>query len=311
MTPKRRRGRTNDSVASRHMIINFGSINIDHVYRVRRLVKPGETIAAKAYEKFLGGKGVNQSIAIAQASGSVKHIGAVGEDGDWALLHIEAFGVETTDIKKLSGASGHAVIMVDDQGENQILVESATNHRLTEAQIDEALAAGDPSQDWVLLQNETNLADLIVTKAKQAGFKIAYAAAPFVAETTIELIPFIDLLAVNEGEADALSKALNRSLDGIDVPMILVTHGAKGATLHQDGHAIHQAAFSVETFDTVGAGDTFLGSFLSELSLGKKANMALQYAAAASAIQVTRPGAAAAIPTRAEVEEFLTQRNAS
>ena len=213
------------------MIFNFGSINIDHVYRVAALPQPGETLAAKSYEKFLGGKGVNQSVAIAQA-GEVIHVGAVGEDGDWALQEISRLGVGTEFINRLDCATGHAIIFVDDAAENQIVIEGGANQRLSEAVVEQALSQADPATDWVLLQNETNLAEFIVDSANAArGFSIAYAAAPFVAETTVKLLPKIRLLVVNEGEASALAEALGTTDSEIPVQECLITRGADGAEL--------------------------------------------------------------------------------
>ncbi|MEO0328379.1 MAG: ribokinase [Pseudomonadota bacterium] len=290
------------------MIINFGSINIDHVYRVERLPKPGETIAANGYEKHLGGKGINQSVAIAKAGGTVRHIGAIGKDGSWATEQINCFGVDTNEIAQLDCATGHAIILVDEGGENQILIESGANAELTEAQIGNALNAGVGGKDWVLLQNETNLAGLIVEQAKSVGFNIAYAAAPFIAETTIALLPYIDLLAVNEGEAAALAQSMNVEIEEIPVPMLLITRGVKGSILRQADATMEQSAFDVKAIDTVGAGDTFLGSFLAKYSHGEDILRSLEYAAAASAIQVTKNGAATAIPDRNDVDAFLEQR---
>ncbi|MEM7291122.1 MAG: PfkB family carbohydrate kinase, partial [Pseudomonadota bacterium] len=206
---------------------------------------------------------------------------------------------------------GHAIILVDDAGENQILIESAANRELTEAQVKAALSNGQSSGNWVLLQNETNLAEFIVAEAKQAGFGIAYAAAPFVAETTIALLPQIDFLAVNEGEAAALATTMGIGPQSIPVPRLLITKGAEGSWFRENDAVFEQFAFPVEAVDTVGAGDTFLGSFLSEHDAGKDAAHSLRYAAAASAVQVTKPGAATAIPDREKVEKFLEQRKSA
>lgn len=287
------------------MIINFGSINIDHVYNVACLPKAGETIVAMASEKYLVGKGINQSIA-AQATGcETRHIGAVGEDGDWALQQIEAFGVGVQHITKVRGPTGHAIITVDSAAENQIIIAGGANQQLTKKMIDDALQNIETQNSWILLQNETNLTTETVLAAKSYGLKIAYAAAPFIADITIELLPHIDLLAVNEGEANQLANVLGLSLKEIPVPQLLVTRGNAGAEFISKGHTLKQPAFSVEAIDTTGAGDTFLGSFLGIYALEGDPKTALEYAAAASALQVTRLGAAPAIPSRDEVLKFL------
>jgi len=290
------------------MVINFGSINIDHVYSVIALPKAGETVLSKSYEKFLGGKGVNQSIAIAQAGSEVIHVGAVGSDGNWALSEIEKLGVKTSSILKLECATGHAIITVGDDAENQIILAGGANQEFTEIQINEALENGNSQTDWVCLQNETNLSLYITEKAKAAGYKIAYSAAPFIAETTIRILPHVDLLAVNEGEATELAKTLGLSLKDIPVPQLLTTKGTEGAEFKSGNSTTTQSAFSVEAVDTTGAGDTFFGCFLAEYSKKPDIQSALRFAAAASALQVTKPGAATAIPARAEVMKFLQER---
>ncbi len=287
------------------MIINFGSINIDHVYGVASLPTAGETITATSVEKFLGGKGINQSIA-AQASGcKTRHVGALGDDGAWALSQIEAFGVDTDHITAIDGPTGHAIITVDDHAENQIIIAGGANQKLTHDMIVSALGDATPNRDWVLLQNETNLASEIVGQAKENGLKVAYAAAPFIADITISLLPQVDLLAVNEGEANELAKALDVDVENLPVPELLITRGASGAELIRDEERFTQKAFNVEAVDTTGAGDTFLGSFLGRYATEDNVEEALRYAAAASAIQVTRRGAAPAIPIRDEVLNFL------
>jgi len=295
------------------MIVNVGSINIDHVYRVARLPVPGETCAATDYARFLGGKGVNQSIAITRAGGRVRHVGAVGPDGDWALTEISRFGVDPRDIERVAAPTGHAIIHVDDCGENVIVILGGANQAIDldrlEAILDDARSTSDRPV-WVLLQNETNGPVEIVRLAKAAGCRVAYCAAPFLPERVRELMGDIDLLALNAGEAAALAESLAMDIASVPVPEILVTCGRDGAMLRSGDRVIRQDAFAVDPVDTTGAGDTFLGSFLAGYSRGVPAHEALRYAAAASAVQVTRPGAAAAIPVRADVEAFLAGQGA-
>lgn len=287
------------------MIINFGSINIDRFYRVSTLPTAGETVSANSFETFLGGKGINQSIAIARAGGSVRHVGAVGADGDWVLSEIERLGVATSSIERLGGATGHAIVTVSDDAENQIIISSGTNVQFTEQMVEAALSDCNPDEDWILLQNETNLAEHIAKCAVERGFKIAYAAAPFVASTTLALLPHINLLAVNDVEVKALAGELGVSEAEIPVPELLVTRGAAGSQLRTAEEVFEQKAYSVDAVDTTGAGDTFLGNFLAQYCAGNGAETALQYAAAASALQVTQPGAATAIPAREAVDAFM------
>jgi len=126
------------------MIYNFGSINVDHVYRVEHLPAPGETIAASQHQTFLGGKGINQSIAISRAHGEIRHIGAIGPDREWVIRQIEDAGIKTDYISIVAAPTGHAIINVDDDGENAIVIFSGANLCLTEEQITKNLAAAMP-----------------------------------------------------------------------------------------------------------------------------------------------------------------------
>ncbi len=291
-------------------ILNFGSINVDLVYALARMPQPGETLSAHSFQKFLGGKGVNQSVAIAASGGHVRHVGAVGPDGDWALARIAALGVATDHIARVEQATGHAIIFVDEQAENMIVIQGGANQALSLEQIDAALATAVPG-DWVLLQNETNLTIEIVQKAKAAGLKVAYSPAPFDAEKALAVLDLVDLLAVNQYEAGEL-RAARRAL-GHTAPVdatLLVTLGSEGAELVSgDGRNLRQAAFKVTPVDTTGAGDTFLGAFLAHYTQNPdRAKTALRYAAAAAALQVQSHGAAVAIPAKQKVEAFLAER---
>ncbi len=287
------------------MILNFGSINLDLVYRVASLPTPGETLASTSYEKYLGGKGVNQSIAAQRCGAEVRHIGCVGPDGDWLREQIAEFGLTLDGIKTVDEHTGHAVILVDDAAENQIVLYGGSNQTFTMDQIEAALKRADPKTDWVICQNETNLVHELAQSARQKNFRTAYSAAPFEAEHAIPMLDHIDLLAVNEVEAAALQNALGKDPRDLGLRYLLVTKGADGADLHTHHETLHQPAFSVTPQDTTGAGDTFLGAFMAEFTLSNSPAKALRFASAASAIQVTRAGAAPAIPMREEVLAFL------
>lgn len=289
------------------MIFNFGSINIDHVYRVSQMPAPGETLEAKSYDKFIGGKGLNQSIAVARAHGDLTHVGAIGPDGTWLLEAVSDLGVGTDQIQIADTPTGHAIIFVDDNGENQIVLVGGANLSFSEQMVESVLASANPATDWVLLQNETNLIEYVADQARLKGIKIAYSAAPFDEETALAMIEKIDLLAVNELEAQALAGALKVSVQDIPVQRLLVTKGSKGAAYYSDDEIVEVDAISVDAVDTTGAGDTFLGSFLARFSVGNTVQSSLNYAAAASAIQVTREGAATAIPTLEEVSKFMKE----
>jgi len=155
------------------------------------------------------------------------------------------------------------------------------------------------------LQNETNGAKDFVKAAKARGMKLAYSAAPFEAEIAAELLPDTDLLVVNEGEAQALGEMLGRPPQEAGVPHLVITLGGKGAEYHGGGEIHRQPAHDVDVIDTTGAGDCFYGYLLAGMAEGGDIKTALANAGAAAALQVSRKGTAAVIPTRSEVDAFL------
>lgn len=289
-------------------IWNLGSINIDHFYRVPRIPAPGETLAAFEYSTGLGGKGANQSIAAAKGGGaSVMHIGAVGPDGDRAVVALADAGVDTSHIATLEVPTGHAIINVDDEGENAIVIFSSANVALAEGQIRTALADAAEG-DTCLLQNETNLAAYAAEIARGKGLRVIYSAAPFDADRAAEMLPFTDLLVLNEVEAAQLSEALGVSPAHLPVPEVLITRGADGAIYRSSGVEISVPAFAVDPVDTTGAGDCYLGFFAAGQGAGMDIKGAMTFAAAAAAIQVTREGTADAMPDLQDVKAFLEDR---
>lgn len=286
------------------MILNFGSINIDNVYRVSQLVKAGETISAKSFERFLGGKGVNQSIAAHRAKGNVKHIGHIGRDA-WISDQLNTMEIDLDFIFESDHPTGHAIISVDDAGENEIVIFSGANTAFSLPACRGVLAQFAQGTPWIVLQNEINLSADLAKMAKEMGYKACYSAAPFDAVKVREILPYLDLLALNETEFADLQDALGKGPADLGIDIVLVTLGAKGAKLHMGDDVIFQNSFPVTPIDTTGAGDTFLGSFIARFDAGDDAATSLRYAAAASAIQVTRVGAAPAIPHETDVLEFL------
>ncbi len=296
-------------------VLNIGSINIDNVYRVPNFATPGETLLVKNYSRGLGGKGANQSIALARAGAEVRHAGAIGPDSHWVVDAMKQAGVDTKAILTLDIPTGHAVIQVTDSGENSILVCPGANTALTREQIDRAVSAM-PQGAWLLFQNETNLTPFIAEAGQRQGLRIAYSAAPFIAETARIVLPFVRLLVVNEPEAAALAALLQTDISRIPVPELVITSGRNGARyIARTADPAHDIdisipAFAVDAIDTTGAGDTFLGYFLAAFDAGGDAETALTRASAAAAIQVSRPGAADAIPDIVEVDVFLARNHA-
>ena len=285
-------------------VFNLGSINIDLVYTVPHFPAPGETLTTLDHQRTLGGKGANQSIALARAGGDVRHIGATNREDEWLRAEMRGAGVGMSGVQDSSLATGHAIVSVSVDGENQILLFPGANHDID---MDDANATLDQAGDgdWALLQNETNGGAEFVAAARHRGLKLAYSAAPFDAEITAGLLPHTDLLIVNEGEAQALAAMLGRPATEAGIPHLVITRGGDGADYTGEAGSFHQPAFDVDVVDTTGAGDCFFGYFLAELAVGVAVPQALRLASAAGALHVTRQGAGAVIPDRADVEAFL------
>jgi ribokinase len=285
-------------------IYNLGSINIDHFYQVPNIPKPGETLAASAYFSGVGGKGANQSVAAARAGSATFHIGAIGRDGLWIVERLASYGVNIENVAVLDGATAHAIINVDPNGENAIVIFSATNLEQDKGRIAAALSDASAS-DIFILQNETSLVEYSAQYAREKGMRVVYSAAPFDAEIVRRILPYIDILVLNEVEADQLSAALGVEPKNLPVDAVLTTRGADGATYQSDGAQFEVAAFSVTAIDTTGAGDTYLGYFVASLDAGMDVKNAMILASGASAIQVMRVGTADAIPALDEVKQFI------
>lgn len=290
-------------------IFNLGSINADHFYRLPHLPAPGETLAATLYERGLGGKGANQSVAAARAGADVRHIGAIGSDGRWMRDELRADGVDCTHVTEVGTASGHAMITVDAAGENAIVLFAGANRVVPLVSLEAALSDAAPG-DYLLMQNETSLQQEAVELARKKGVFVAYSAAPFEAEAVRRVIEGLDLLLLNAVEAAQLCAALGCPLEALPVKAVCVTHGAKGAVWHDlvAKTEQRQPAFAVAPVDTTGAGDTFAGYLVAALSERMTTAAALELASAAAAVKVTRAGTAAAVPKRSEVDAFLKSR---
>lgn len=289
-------------------IFNLGSINIDHIYGLPHLVVAGETLAASRYEAALGGKGANQSIAIARAGGNVFHAGMIHHGDDHWLTPMVKAGVNIDAVLRSDIATGHAIVAVDDdspnKGENQIILAPLCNQSLP-ATLTKGFLKHATSGDWALAQNETNLTADFLTTAKAKGLHICYSAAPFVVDITLSLLPEVDLLIVNNIEAEALCQATGKTNSALNIPHLIVTQGADGAEYYGKDGSFHIPAPVVKAVDTTGAGDTYLGYVLAQLDQDKPMLEAMHLAAAAAAIQVTRHGASAAIPDITETRKSM------
>ena len=283
-------------------LINFGSLNIDHVYQVDQFVQPGETISSKAYARYTGGKGLNQSIAAARAGAEIFHAGCVGADGQQLLNTLAAAGVKTEYIKTIDAPTGHAMIQVNSEGENCIIIVGGANQAIDDELITEVLQKLGPN-DWLLLQNEISQLDKIIETAATRGTHIALNPAPMT--TAIKDLPleWIDLLFVNQIEGQQLSgqqqpeKILKVLSDRFVNASIVITLGSAGAMFFDAVNILHQEAEKVDPIDTTAAGDTFVGYFMAGVLANDNTDVVLKRACKAAALCVTRPGAADSIPT--------------
>ena len=287
-------------------IFNLGSVNIDHVYQVPHLVRPGETLASTRYSRGAGGKGFNQSVALARAGASVHHIGCIGPDGEWLREFLIAEAVGCAGLQTVGEATGHAIIQVVPGGENAIVLHAGANQSTTAAAVAEALESARPG-DWVLCQNETSCVPEALRMAKAAGLKTAYNAAPADVEISAPALPHVDILIVNETEAAALggggSPEQALELLGEKYPQmdVIVTLGAAGAIWYGHGLSERATSLACRVVDTTAAGDTFTGYCLAAILEGLSPAEALSLACRAAALSVTRAGAAQSIPRRPEL----------
>ena len=289
-------------------VINFGSLNVDYVYKVDHFLQPGETCAALKREVCSGGKGLNQSVALAKAGVSVYHAGYAGSDGRFLVELMKEKGVMTDYIRNSEESNGHAIIQVDKNGQNCILLYPGTNHLLTEAYIDEILAFAD-KDDVILVQNETNLVGEIVRRAAEKGLRVAMNAAPMGEEVRSYPLEKLAWLFVNEIEGGMLSnetdpdKILRKLKENYPKTEIVLTLGGDGAAVAGPDGIYRCSAFHVKPIDTTAAGDTFTGFYLEGRLKGKGITASAKWASAASAIAIQRPGAADSIPSASEVKK--------
>jgi len=284
-------------------IWNLGSINADFVYSVPHIPTPGETLSSTKREIFLGGKGTNMSVAAARAAARVHHIGAVGEDGRWAIERLLEYGVDTRNIAVLDTETAHAIIMVDPHGENAIVLHPGANAEIPQATLQAAMAEASTG-DWLVIQNESNLQRTAASMGKKLGLQVAYAAAPFDAERVQAVLPYLDFLILNAVEADQLQQATGQAPSDLPVRDVIVTLGADGADWYGPNGKEHFAAIKVDPVDTTGAGDTFTGYVLAGLDRNMPMAQAIGLATKAGALMVTRRGTADVIPDLSEVQAF-------
>ena len=288
-------------------ILNIGSLNIDDVYSVDHFVRPGETISSSKYNKFCGGKGLNQSIALANAGAEVFHAGAIGDDGTFLKERLNEAGANTSLVKIGEISTGRAIIQVVPEGENSIILYNGANHSLSPADIDSFLEPFN-NGDYLLLQNEINDLELIINKAHEKGLIIVINPAPM--EKRILNLPLekISIFIVNEIEGEGFTgesearKIGDEFMRNFPKAKLVLTLGADGVYYRDKSQTITLPAEKITPVDTTAAGDTFIGYFLAGLAAGEKTESALKRAVKASAVTCTRPGAADSIPLAKELQ---------
>ena len=288
-------------------ILNYGSMNIDHVYSTDHSVLPGETIIASSLALFCGGKGLNQSVAVAKAGGEIYHAGLIGEDGGMLVDQLVSAGVQTKYVARRTGPSCHTIIQVDTKGQNSIIVYNTPGLQFNENDIDQILQDFETG-DLVMMQNELFNSALMMKKAAEKGLTVIFNPSPMDQNIMNYPLNQIDWLILNEIEGASMSgetdpetiiSVLTHRFPKMN---IMLTLGEKGSVCYHEGQLYHQSAYPVKAVDTTAAGDTFTGFFVTGLSQGKPVADIIRRASIASSIAVSRKGAAGSIPTTTEVD---------
>ena len=282
-------------------ILNFGSCNIDFVYKLDHIVTIGETETSNSMQVFPGGKGLNQSVALAKAGMEVYHAGCIGTDGEMLTDVLESNGVDISNIKKVDEKTGHAIIQVSNKGDNSIFLYSGSNAKITEEFVDEVLDKFQKG-DMLLLQNEINKIDYIIEKAYKKGMYIIFNPSPYNDEIKNLDFNMLSYIIINEVEMSELTQCDNPK-DGLkyfakNYPKlkIIITLGSEGSMYSDTEKVVFQPSFKVNAIDTTAAGDTFTGYFFAQTAMGNSVENSLKIASVASAIVVSRKGASVSIP---------------
>ena len=292
-------------------VINFGSLNIDYVYNVDHIVKKGETISSDTLNVFCGGKGLNQSIALSKAGAEVYHAGVIGEDGAFLEEILRASGVHTRFVQmKADTRTGNAIIQKDRNGDNCILLYGGSNRAVTPGMADEVLEHFEAG-DMLVLQNEISELSYLMERAHERGMVIALNPSPIDEELLKAPLQYVNYFILNEIEAKTLTNGVEEDNAMLEAMLkkfpnaeIILTLGERGSVYAKGNVRVEQGIYKVPVTDTTAAGDTFTGYYLASIIQGLSVEKALNMAAKASAIAVSRKGAAPSIPEREEVENM-------
>ena len=287
-------------------IFVFGSLNIDHTYHVPHMLRTGETLSSTRYTKNVGGKGFNQAVALSRAGADVCFAGAIGQDGMFLTDYLRDAGVDTSCVRLIDEPTGHAIIEVDQEGRNAILLFGGANQKITDEMIEQTLSKAN-SGDWILLQNEINEGDRIICAAHEKGMQIILNPSPVSRQMLAWPLELVSWFILNEVEGEDITgkkepqEILDELLRRYPDCRVVLTLGEKGSMYADANSRYTQDICPCTAVDTTAAGDTFTGYFLQAAAQGKDIPDALRMAAQASAIAVSRPGAAASIPMAEEV----------
>lgn len=290
-------------------ILVFSSLNVDHDYHMEHIAKPKETIFAKEYNVVAGGKGLNASIALARSGVHVYLAGNIGNDAQLLEDVLVKNQVDTKYLNHVNEPNGHAIIQIDDTGENSIFIYGGSNQSITTDYIDSVLSNFSEG-DLLILQNEINNQVYLINKAYELGLTIMLNPSPFNELIATYPLDKVDYFFINEVEGNGFTGKTNPEeiLDELKVlypnTKVILTVGSKGAYYQDQNERIFQNAFKVKAIDTVGAGDTFMGYFSYGLSQNMSPKESLLIATKASSITVQRKGAADSIPTLEEIQSL-------
>lgn len=291
-------------------IYNLGSLNIDYVYAVDHFVAAGETLSSKGMAVFPGGKGLNQSVALAKAGAAVIHGAVAGNDGKFLVETLTAAGVDASRIKTVDGTTGHAIIQVDKSGQNCIMLFAGTNYAVDEEYIREFLRDAEEN-DILLLQNEVSNLRVAFEIAHGKKMQIAFNPSPYHDDLKNLPLSYVKWWFCNEIEGAAFfgssdpEEIADAFVKQFPDNYLLLTLGKDGSMFVSSEQRVRQPIYEVQTVDTTAAGDTFTGYFLSALTEGSDVAFSLDLAARAAAITVSRSGASSSIPVRNEVDASM------
>jgi ribokinase len=287
-------------------VVVVGSANMDLVATAPALPRPGETVLGNDFAMVPGGKGANQAIAASRAGASCSFLGAIGSDSFGVTLkaRLAASGVDSAHARVVYGSSGVALVVVNAEGENTIVVTPGANGAF--AALTEAELATIQGADVLVCQLEIPVETVTqaAVAAHAAGVRVLLNAAP-ARDLPDELLAAVDLLVVNEGEAQAILGSGRDDPAALlsVVPRAVVTLGDEGAWyVSRDGEGTRVPAFKVDTVDSTAAGDAFTGALAVAWGEGRDLVDAVRWACAAGAVCARRLGASVSLPTRDEID---------